>query len=250
MTGRLVAAGCLVGAAALTATAPGAARRRLRSLRRPPGRTRPALPVLSIRAVSALCAVATALLLGGWVGLAVGAATGLALDRGLRRLEPRAVRVERARAAADLPLAADLMAAALRAGAPVDRAAGAVGAALTGPLGERLLRVSRALRLGATAEEAWRYLAELSRTQRPAADHTGFGRLADAAVRSAASGAALAGVLTRLAEELRASRAAAADAAARRSGVLVVLPLGLCFLPAFVLAGLVPVIVAVLGDVL
>jgi len=29
-----------------------------------------------------------------------------------------------------------------------------------------------------------------------------------------------------------------------------VLPLGLCFLPAFVLAGLVPVIVAVLGDVL
>ena len=39
-------------------------------------------------------------------------------------------------------------------------------------------------------------------------------------------------------------------AAARRSGVLIVLPLGLCFLPAFVLAGLVPVVVAVLGDVL
>ena len=32
--------------------------------------------------------------------------------------------------------------------------------------------------------------------------------------------------------------------------MLIVLPLGLCFLPAFVLAGLVPVIVAVLGDVL
>jgi pilus assembly protein TadC len=40
------------------------------------------------------------------------------------------------------------------------------------------------------------------------------------------------------------------EAAARRAGVLVVLPLGLCFLPAFVFAGLVPVIVAVLGDVL
>ena len=39
-------------------------------------------------------------------------------------------------------------------------------------------------------------------------------------------------------------------AAARTAGVLVVLPLGLCFLPAFVLAGLVPVVVAVVGDVL
>ena len=42
----------------------------------------------------------------------------------------------------------------------------------------------------------------------------------------------------------------AADADGRRAGVLIVLPLGLCFLPAFVLAGLVPVIVAVLGGVL
>lgn len=41
-----------------------------------------------------------------------------------------------------------------------------------------------------------------------------------------------------------------AEASARRAGVLIVLPLGLCFLPAFILAGLVPVIVAVLGDVL
>ncbi|HEX7746632.1 MAG TPA: secretion system protein, partial [Micromonosporaceae bacterium] len=54
----------------------------------------------------------------------------------------------------------------------------------------------------------------------------------------------------RVADDLRADRAAAAEAAARRAGVLVVLPLGLCFLPAFILAGLVPVIVAVLGDVL
>ncbi|PWU49675.1 secretion system protein, partial [Micromonospora globispora] len=56
--------------------------------------------------------------------------------------------------------------------------------------------------------------------------------------------------LTRLADDLRADRSTAAEAAARRAGVLIVLPLGLCFLPAFILAGLVPVIVAVLGDVL
>ena len=78
----------------------------------------------------------------------------------------------------------------------------------------------------------------------------GAERLAAAALRSANSGAALAGALTRLADDLRADRATAAEASARRAGVLIVLPLGLCFLPAFILAGLVPVIVAVLGDVL
>ena len=69
-------------------------------------------------------------------------------------------------------------------------------------------------------------------------------------MRSSSSGGALAGALLRLADDLRADRSVAAEAAARRSGVLIVLPLGLCFLPAFVLAGLVPVVVAVLGDVL
>ena len=61
---------------------------------------------------------------------------------------------------------------------------------------------------------------------------------------------AMARSLTGLAGELRADRAVVAEAAARRAGVLVVLPLGLCFLPAFILAGLLPVIVAVLGGVL
>lgn len=241
MASPLVAAGCLLAAAALVATPTRTARRRLRSLRPPPARPRPAAPVDPVRAASALGGVAVTVLLGGWLGLLAGVATGVALDHALRRMEPRAARVERLRSAADLPLAADLLAAALRAGAPVDSAAGAVGVALGGPLGERLLRVSRALRLGATAEEAWRHVAEMSGA---------CGRLAAVAVRSAASGAALAGVLGRLAEEVRASRAAEADAASRRAGVLIVLPLGLCFLPAFVLAGLVPVIVAVLGDVL
>jgi hypothetical protein len=60
----------------------------------------------------------------------------------------------------------------------------------------------------------------------------------------------MAGALTRLADDLRADRSVAAEAAARRAGVLIVLPLGLCFLPAFLLAGLVPVVVALLGDVL
>jgi Flp pilus assembly protein TadB len=178
--------------------------------------------------------------IGHWWAVPIGVAVGFGVDRFLRRRPPADVRAAQRRAVADLPLGADLLAAALRAGAPVDRAAAAVADALDGPLGERLERTARSLRLGAGPPEAWAHLAGV-----PGAD-----RLIAAAVRSSASGGALAGALTRLADDLRADRSVAAEAAARRAGVLIVLPLGLCFLPAFLLAGLVPVVVALLGDVL
>jgi pilus assembly protein TadC len=187
-----------------------------------------------------LVGVAVGVLVGGWWGCCAGLGVAVGLHQLLHRMEPSAVRQARLRAVADLPLAADLLAAALRAGAPVDRAAAAVAEALGGPLGEHLARVERSLRLGADPPEAWSQLAAVA----------GAERVIAAAVRSSASGAALAGALSRLADDLRADRTVAAEAAARRAGVLIVLPLGLCFLPAFILAGLVPVVVAVLGDVL
>jgi Flp pilus assembly protein TadB len=192
------------------------------------------------RPAAVLAGAAAGLLVGGWAGIGCGIAVAVVADRALRRLTPPAVRAERARCAADLPLAADLVAAALRSGVPVDGAVAAVAGVLGGPLGERLGRVARSLRLGGEPAEAWQHLTDVP----------GSARLAAAAVRSSSSGGALAGALTRLADDLRADRAVAAEAGARRAGVLVVLPLGLCFLPAFVLAGLVPVIVAVLGGVL
>ena len=184
--------------------------------------------------------LAVVVLIGRWWAIPVGLIVGTAVARYLRRRTPAVVREARRQAIADLPLGADLLAAALRTGAPVDRAAAAVADALGGPLGERLGRTARSLRLGGGAGEAWAHLSDV-----PGAD-----RLITAAVRSSASGGALAGALTRLADDLRADRTVAAEAAARRAGVLIVLPLGLCFLPAFLLAGLVPVVVAVLGDVL
>lgn len=193
-----------------------------------------------IRLVAAFGGLSTGLVIGGWPGILIGPMVAVGLDRVVRRMEPASVRDRRVREAVDLPLAADLLAAALRAGAPVDRAVTAVAAALGGPLGERLNRVGRTLRLGGEPVEAWAYLQPVS----------GGARFSAAAVRSSASGAALANALNRLADDLRADRATRAEAAARRAGVLIVLPLGLCFLPAFILAGLVPVIVAVLGDVL
>jgi Flp pilus assembly protein TadB len=178
--------------------------------------------------------------IGRWWAVPVGVAAGFGVHRFLSGREPAALRRARQQAVEELPLCADLLAAALTAGAPVDRAASAVADALGGPLGQRLARTARSLRLGAGPPEAWAHLSDVA----------GADRVVAAAVRSSASGGALAGALTRLADDLRADRGVAAEAAARRAGVLIVLPLGLCFLPAFVLAGLVPVVVAVLGDVL
>lgn len=207
--------------------------RGLRAIAKKPG------SVLSRSAAGVASGLAVVVLIGRWWAVPLGVIAGLAV-RYLRRRTPVVVVQARRRAVSDLPLGADLIAAALRAGAPVDRAAAAVADALGGPLGERLGRTARSLRLGAGAAEAWAHVSDV-----PGAD-----RLIGAAVRSSASGGALAGALTRLADDLRADRTVAAEAAARRAGVLIVLPLGLCFLPAFLLAGLVPVVVAVLGDVL
>ncbi|WP_425271149.1 type II secretion system F family protein [Micromonospora arborensis] len=204
--------------------------------RRPVGGRRPD----AIRLAAALGGLAVAVVVEGWLGLLGAIPAAFLLDFLLRRIESPAVRRRRLQEAVDLPLAVDLLAAAMRAGAPVDRSVLAVAEALDGPLAGRLARVGRTLLLGGGPAEAWSALDGV-----PGAE-----RLTAAAMRSANSGAALAGALTRLADDLRADRATAAEASARRAGVLIVLPLGLCFLPAFILAGLVPVIVAVLGDVL
>jgi pilus assembly protein TadC len=128
----------------------------------------------------------------------------------------------------------------MRAGAPTEHAVRVTATSVGGPLGTRLGTVADQLRLGLDPEDAWAPL----RGPAPAA------RLADAMIRSADSGAAIARSLRRIADDLRAARQADVEAAAQRAGVLIVLPLGLCFLPAFVLAGIAPVIVAVLGDAL
>jgi len=190
--------------------------------------------------IAVLIGAGIAVTVGGWAGAAVGVVVAVVLVRGLPRWLSERVTVEQRRAASVLPLAADLMAATLRSGAPPEHAARTVGEAMGGPVGVRLVRVANAMRLGAPAVQAWEHLTDVP----------GGERLARAATRSADSGAALAAALDRLAGELRAARAAAADAAARRAAVLVMLPLGLCFLPAFLLTGVVPVVISLLSGVL
>ena len=192
---------------------------------------------------SACLALAAALQLGGvaWADRLAG--QKLLPPRrksGLGRLTPDPVQVS---AGEELATAADLMAAALRAGSPVSAAVLATGEVLAGPLTRQLLQIGHQLRLGAGAEQAWQPLIEV--------DPHGAGRqVAEAARRSAQSGATLARALTRCADDLRARARDRAQARLQRGAVWLVLPLGLCFLPAFLLAGLVPVVLAVLSEVL
>lgn len=191
---------------------------------------------MATAAVGATCAA----LFGGWLGPCLAVVVAVALGFALRRVDPPSVRRARRAASVQLPMAVDLLAAALRAGAPPDVALQTVGDAMPPPIGEVLTRVARALRVGLPVDEAWQPVASLP----------GGERLVVAAVRSAASGAALSRIFDRIADDLRGERSAAAEASLHRASVLMVLPLGFCFLPAFLLTGVVPVVTAVLGDVL
>ncbi|MDF5754868.1 type II secretion system F family protein [Spongiactinospora sp. TRM90649] len=158
----------------------------------------------------------------------------------LRLRPPQESRRDTARILADLPLAADLTAACLRAGRPLTSALEATAVAIGGPLGDRLAWVTGQLRLGAAPEEAWSSLLYESCTA----------QLARTMVRASTTGSPVADALTRLADDASATARATSSAAARRVGIQAVAPLGLCFLPAFILLGIVPVIAVLAARVL
>lgn len=182
------------------------------------------------------------LVLAGRSDLAVPlAVAGAAVLLPARR---RAVGLARrdARVARDLPRVADLMATCLHAGvAPAD-AVVIVSDAVGGPVRDALLPVASAVRLGVDPAAAWGEL-----TVRQSAEP--LRRLSRAFARAAASGAPLAETLSGVAEDERERLRWDAEAAARRAGVRVVGPLAVCFLPAFLLLGVVPVVVGIASEV-
>jgi pilus assembly protein TadC len=134
----------------------------------------------------------------------------------------------------EIPVTADLMAACLSAGAGL---ADALAASLVaaGPwLRPRGEPVVASLRAGELPETAWReWLADAR-----------LAPMARACMRSAGSGAAVAAELTRLASRLRAAQRAQRQQRVARASVWIVLPLGTCFLPAFVAVGVVPLVIS------
>ncbi|GAB4082464.1 type II secretion system F family protein [Modestobacter muralis] len=180
--------------------------------------------------------LAAFLLLGGGLPAALVAAGVVAgLERLLRR--SGAPPEDGELLAGDLPVACDLLAVCLQAGTPVGAAVAAVADSVPGPLGERLAGVGGLYRLGASPQRAWAGVP-------PPVD-----ALARTVVRAGESGSSVVPALMRLAADLRGSARSRTEAAVRQAGVWVLAPLGLCFLPAFLCLGVVPLVLGIAADV-
>jgi pilus assembly protein TadC len=196
-------------------------------------------------AAAVLAAAAAWLLIGGAAGslgrLAGPSSSRFDVARGLA-----AVGARRRRRGADLPLvrqlpeALDLLAACLDAGLPMVAAVETVSESSPPATKALLGGVAAEMRLGRVGGLAWRELRA----------HRVWGRVAGDLARAERSGLALADGLRAHAEDARAEAREAAIAAARTVGVRSVVPLMACFLPAFVLVGVVPIIASLLGDLL
>ncbi|WP_197283525.1 type II secretion system F family protein [Mycobacterium sp. Marseille-P9652] len=138
----------------------------------------------------------------------------------------------------------DVLAVCLAAGMPVSTAAAATARSAPTGLATVLRRAADLLALGADPAVAWAH------SRAGDATDTQVDALLRLARRSASSGAALAGGVAELADQSRHDATHAAAAAAERAGVLIAGPLGLCFLPAFVCLGIVPVVAGLAGEVL
>jgi Flp pilus assembly protein TadB len=146
----------------------------------------------------------------------------------------RAQRADRDRSD-PLALAAgwDLLAVGMRAGLPVAVAVRAVAEEFAGTAAKPLRSVADLLALGADPVAAWE----------SALRHPDTAGVARAARRTARSGSGLADAASDLAKQARDSLDEQAQKRAQRAAVWVAAPLGLCFLPAFVCLGVLPVVV-------
>lgn len=204
-------------------------RRALGSPRRPRLRLEH-LSTVQVSALTILVAIMTAVVLGGLLGLLAGGAVAVIVLLGTRRHARRDDRDLTVTLARQAPVVTELLSAIVGAGASIADGVGAVAAAVPDPASRIVDDVRAALALGATPREAW------ARVPSP------FAPIAAAICRSQESGAPLAQVLALTAEDLRRAHRGVVQVAARAAGVRVVAPLALCFLPAYLLIGVVPIV--------
>jgi pilus assembly protein TadC len=140
----------------------------------------------------------------------------------------------------------DVLAVCLSAGMAVSTAAAATAPSAPPTLARILRRAADLLALGADPAVAWSPPPDLP----PNSVDPQTDALLRLARRSSASGAALAEAVAALATQCRQDAGHTASAEAERAAVLIAGPLGLCFLPAFVCLGIVPVVAGLAGDVL
>lgn len=229
----VIALAVIAAAASAWLWFPGDPVSRLRRTLGTPPRTRPRLDHLSPRQIIALAVtvgVLLAVVFGGVMGALTGAGVAVVIVVVTRRHGQRDERVTDLALTRQAPVVAELLGAIVGAGVSIVYAVDAVASAVSSPANEHLGAVHAALQLGASPQEAW------SRVPPP------LQPIARAIRRSQESGAPLSYVLDATVEDLRREHRSAVQAAARAAGVRVVAPLALCFLPAYLLIGVVPIV--------
>jgi hypothetical protein len=199
-----------------------------------------ALPARA-RAIGATgVAVVVLVLLGNAAALMLAVPAWVSVFWGLGRLETKGAAGRRAELVAELPAALDLLSACVVAGMPLRTATSAVAAAVGGVVGDRLGRVVSYAAAGFGDSDAWASLRS----------DEALGPVARDLARAADAGTSVGGMLARHAESARTAAQAAAIARAKAVGVRTIVPVSVCYLPAFFLVGVVPVIAGVLTTLL
>lgn len=139
----------------------------------------------------------------------------------------------------DIAADIDLFAACSSAGLGPASAAEVVSQATCDALRERWREVANLLAIGADPRRAWQPVARIP----------GLGELATLAANSHVAGAKIAASAGRISTRLRQHVEDQATSAGERAGVLIAMPLTFCFLPAFFLLGLAPVVFGLAGEV-
>ncbi len=184
-----------------------------------------------------LAGAGASVFVGGRAGVPAGLVASVAVWVVIGRAELPDVRRRREAVRRDLPHVVELFAATLRAGAAPGDGIALVCASLPGPAADRLAGVAARLALGLDPVQVWSALA----------DDPHLGRLGRTLARAHSSGAPVVAAVERLADDLARSARADIEERARTVGVKAAVPLGLCLLPAFVLIGIVPLVVALLA---
>jgi len=170
----------------------------------------------------------------------MGAVAAAGIWHTISRMEPPSDRIRRERLQSGLPHVVDLMASSLSVGTSAATAIELAAQAVEPPMSEELLLVTSRLRLGVDPVRVWSDVGK----------HAQLGALGRCLVRATESGAPVSEAISRLAEDLRRNARASVEGRARAVGVKAAAPLGLCLLPAFILIGIVPLVVSSLAAVL
>lgn len=188
------------------------------------------LPLPAIAAGAVGLGVAT--FIGGFVGVALGAgAAALALWI-VPRLNNTDEKPRLQALARQAPDAAECLASCLSAGAPLWSAMATVADAFGDPLGTLLRRCRDRHELGSQPSETFGELIS----------EPILAPIGRVLLRSSESGGALSNSLVACGSRMRKERAGQLQQKAQAVGVKSVMPLSVCFLPAFILVSVVPVI--------